>query len=62
MLNNSQDGEWGGKKRSCFHLDFLIIEFCQNFPRMERQQDRKLGRSGAMKQKQRDRYQMMNKK
>ncbi len=21
----------GGKKRSCFHLDFLIIEFCQIF-------------------------------
>lgn len=31
MLNNSQDGEWGEKKHSCFHLDFLIIEFCQIF-------------------------------
>jgi hypothetical protein len=31
LLNNSQDGEWGEKKQSCFHLDLLIIEFCQIF-------------------------------
>jgi hypothetical protein len=62
MLNNSQDGELGEKKRSWFHLDFLLIWILPNFPRMERQQDRKLGRSGAMKQEHRGRYQMMNKK
>ncbi len=61
MLNNSQDSEWG-EKMKLFSSGFPNNWILPNFPRMERQQDRKLGRSGVMKQKHRGRYQMRNKK